>query len=478
MIHKRYLLPLLCGILLQSGCTTIDPNLTMQVESAEHFSAPNAAKGAKLTSEWYSDFGSQNLVSLIERGLAQSPDILVAFERINQAKILKQNAAAPLLPSLDFRGNTSASARESQNANTSRSDVSNAELSMSYELDVFGRIAANVRLAEANIATSKYDYEALKLTLAASIAQNYFLYQSTRQKATIAKNNLEIAQKVLDIMEARLRFGSINALDVSRQKNTLFTQEANLINLQNQLKAYKNAIAVLVGVSPNSFEIAKESLEEFSVHSIEAGLPSELLLRRPDIASSRAAIDASKAAIQVSDAARYPSFSLSGSSGVSSADLLAFRDPAYALSAGLGVSYNIFDDGRLTNARRIEESKANAVLQNYRSRVLTAFKEVEDALNTLHFTTQNLELAQKTLKESAYTFELATIQYKNGLIDFNTFLDVQQSFFSAKERLLSAKQERLIAQVTLYKALGGGFELKPNESAVTQASKSSSSASL
>ena len=445
----------LCVLFL--GCTTIEPNLNIEVESAKEFEAPNKSAHKISQENWWRDFGSKELSTLIEKGLQNSPDMLVAFERITQSRIARNTAATPLLPSVDLRGGSSISERDVYNTNATTSKSTNAEISMSYELDVWGRIAASVRLADENLAISKYDYEALKLSLAANIAQNYFLYQGALQRAEIAHNNVEIAKKVLAIMEARLKYGAINALDVSRQKTALFNQEANLITLQNQTKVYKNALAILVGLSPNSFEVAQESLENFSAPIVNAGLPSELLQRRPDIAASRAAISASKAAIQIADAAWYPSFSLSSAAGTSSGDLLAFSNPAYAISAGLGMSYNIFDDGRLTNARLTEESKANAVLQTYKLTLLTAFKEVEDALNAIDYTTQNLLLTQKTLKESAYTFELATIQYKNGLIDFNAFLDVQQTYFSAQERLLQAKQERLGASVTLYKALGGGF---------------------
>jgi len=146
--------------------------------------------------------------------------------------------------------------------------------------------------------------------------------------------------------------------------------------------------------------------------------------------------------------------------GVSSQQLLAFTNPLYSLSGSLGVNYNIFDDGRLTNARLIEESRAQAKLQEYKKVVLNAFKEVEDSLNTLHYTKENMTLLHKIEQETQKTFQLATVQYKNGRIDFTTFLESQQNYFNAKERLILAKQERLVTVVTLYKALGGGFIFK------------------
>lgn len=458
MQKRKISLLLLAGLLLQSGCTTIDPQLSIDVESGQRYEAPNMGETKMPKEEWWRDFEVDELTALIEQGLKESPDILVAFERIEQAQIARNNAAAPLLPSVDLKAGSSLSNRDGANTNAITSKATNAELGLSYELDVWGRIRSGVRLADANIAISKYDYEAIKLTLASNVAQNYLYYQSTLQRVAIAQNNLDIAQKVLAVMEARLRYGAINALDVSRQKATLYTQKSNLINLQNQLLAHKNALAILIGIAPNKLHLKPYSLDDIATPSIDAGLPSELLLRRPDIAASRAAINASKASIQIADAAWYPSFSLSSAAGVSSNALLALSNPLYGLSAGVGMSYNIFDDGRLTNAIRIEKSKAKVALQNYKITLLQAFKEVEDALNDIQYTNENLELTKKTLQEAAYTFDLATIQYKNGRIDFTTFLDVQQTYFSAQERFLLAEQDKLLSLITLYKALGGGFE--------------------
>ncbi|MBN2816794.1 MAG: TolC family protein [Campylobacterales bacterium] len=442
------------GVLFLSGCTTIDPHLSIEIEKAPHYKEQNSSTSHSVKEQWWQEFHTDNLNELINKALKQSPDLLSSYEKIEQAKIALNSAGAQYLPSVDLRATTNASSTDSRS-----SESTNAEVSMNYELDVWGKIAANIDNARESVSISIYDYEAIKLSLTSNIAQGYFNYIHTLQRVQIAKNNLEIAQKVLNVMEARLRFGTINALDVSRQKTTLFTQEATLIALQNQAKIYKTALAILVGESPSLFKLEKNSIETITIPTVSAGLPSELLLRRPDIASAQASIKASRASIMVKDAMRYPSFSLSGATGLSSLQLLSFTDPSYSINGGLGISYNIFDDGILTNARLIEESKAEAILQDYKKVVLTAFKEVEDALSTAQYANENLILIEKIVSETQKTFDLAAIQYKNGLIDFTTFLEIQQSYFNAQERHIVAKQERLVAVVTLYKALGGGFKL-------------------
>jgi len=460
-MKKNKILPLvLLKVFLLSGCTTIDPKLEITLEDVKSYDAPTTKTVAvnEISKEWWKDFNTSTLDDLIDKALLQSPDLLASYQKIEQAKIALNSAGAEYLPSLDLDAKTNASKIYPQDAKRQTLKSTSAQVTMSYELDVWGKIAASVEYANENISMSVYDYDALKLTLIADVTQNYFNYLNMLQRVQIAQNNLDIAQKVLNVMQARLRFGSINELDVSRQKTTLYNQKTILISLKNQLLAYKNALAILVGEMPSNFTLQKASFHEISIPSVNAGIPSELLKRRPDIASANAAIQASKASIMIADAMRYPSFSLNASAGGSSTDLLAFTSPVYALGAGLGVNYNIFDDGRLTNLRLTEESKAQATLQEYKKVVLTAFKEVEDALNEINFSKQNLELANKILLETKKTFQLATIQYKNGLIDFTTFLDIQQTFFAAQEHNLIAKQENLIALVTLYKALGGGFK--------------------
>lgn len=455
------------ALLFFVSCTTIEPKLDTTIETPKNYKETNNTEFS-IESEWYKDFGSQTLNTLVEKALSKSPELIANYEKIEQAKIALASAGAHYLPSLDLRANTNATRNESQTT-----ERTNAEIGMSYELDVWGKIAANIRASKENLTLSIYDYETLKLSLIASISTGYFSYQNTLQRVKIAQKNLDIAQKTLAVMQARLRFGSSNPLDVSRQKAVVLAQESNLIALQNQAEILKNALAVLIGETPSSFELAKESLLTIKVPKVAAGLPSELLLRRPDIASARAAIESSRALIQVADAIRYPSFSLTAASGLTSLELLSLSSATSSLGGGLSIHYNIFDDGRLTNARLTEESRARAKIEEYKRVVLIAFREVEDALSTTNYTQKNLEVLEELARESKYTYELSNHQLQNGLIDFTAFLQTQQSYFNAQERVITAKQERLTWAINLYKALGGGFSLLENQN-----SKSSSSEAL
>jgi outer membrane protein, multidrug efflux system len=434
------------------GCSTIDPNLSLDVEIAKEYAAKSYAK-QKLQERWWESFGSDELNALIDQALAQSPDILSAYEKIQQAKIALNSAGAEYLPSLDLRANTSLG----DNSDRGRIESSSASVALSYELDVWDRIGASQRAFESSLEVSLYDYEALKLVLCADVAQSYFRYLSTIQKEKITAQNLRIAQETLDVLQARYDFGAVDELSLRRQKIAYLAQEELLYSLQNQKILYKNALALLLGKNPSSFTLQGEVIEVIAMPEVDAGLPSELLLSRPDIAAVQASLETNKALIQAANANRFPRFALSGSGGLASDDLLSLNNATRSVELGLGLSYNIFDMGRLKNQVLIEESKAKQSLQNYRKTLLQAFGEVEDTLNSLAMNKKHLTLTKQKVKESKQSFELATIQYQNGSIDFTTYLEAQKSYFSSQEELVGKTEAKLQTLVTLHKVLGGGW---------------------
>ena len=434
------------------GCSTIDPDLRVDVEIVQEYAAKSYAK-QKLQERWWESFGSDTLNTLITEALAQSPDILSAYEKIQQAKIALNSAGAEYLPSLDLRANSSLG-DDSQRGSL---ESSSASVALSYELDVWDRIGASQRAYQSSLEVSLYDFEALKITLASELAKSYFHYLASEQKEKIAKQNLSIAKETLDLLEARYDFGAVDELSVRRQKIAYLTQEELVYSLENQKVLYKNALALLLGKNPSAFVLEGGVIEDLAMPEVGAGLPSELLLSRPDIAAAQASIEANKALIQAANANRFPRFSLSGSGGLASDELLSLNNATRAFELGLGLTYNIFDMGRLKNQVLIEESKAKASLQAYRKTLLSAFGEVEDTLNSLAMNKKHLTLTKKKVQESKQSFALATIQYENGSIDFTTYLEAQKSYFSSQEELVGKTDAKLQSLVTLHKVLGGGW---------------------
>ncbi|MDY0122393.1 MAG: efflux transporter outer membrane subunit [Sulfurimonas sp.] len=443
------------SVFLLLGCSTIEPELSLDVEIAKEYAAKSYAK-QKLQERWWESFGSDELNTLIDQALEQSPDILSAYEKIQQAKIILNSAGAEYLPSLDLRANTSLG----DNSDRGKIESSSASVALSYELDIWDRIGASQRAAKSSLEVSLYDYEALKITLCTDVAQSYFHYVATVQKEKITQKNLQIAKDTLDVLQARYDFGAVDELSLRRQKIAYLAQEELLYSLQNQRVLYKNALALLLGKNPSSFALKADAIETLLMPEVDAGLPSELLLSRPDIAAAQASIEANKALIQAANANRFPRFSLSGSGGLASDDLLSLNNATRSVDVGLGLTYNIFDMGRLKNQVLIEESKAKQSLQNYRKSLLNAFGEVEDTLNSLAMNKKHLTLTEQKVQEAKQSFKLATIQYQNGSIDFTTYLEAQKSYFSAQEELVSKTDAQLQSLVLLHKVLGGGWRGK------------------
>jgi len=450
------LLIILTGILF-SACSMSEPKLDTKIDTDENYSV-DTDLNVNVNAKWWEEYNSVVLNKLIEKALSKNPSLLASYEKIIQAQITLNNAGESYKPSLKADAQSSINKSYPNGADHTTAKRTNAQVSMSYELDIWGKVAAQIEAANSNISVSIYDQEAAKLSLVSNIIQNYFEYISTKEKLSLSKKNLTLAKKTLDIMNHKFDFGEINYIDLSRQKQVYLQESSSLVSLQNELNSYKNALAILVGDNPSSFEIDDHNLTDISIPKINAGLPSDLLYKRPDIASQKAAIESSKALIQVADATRFPSFSLSAAMGSASEKLISLNNPTNSISAGLGISYNILDYTRLNNLKLIEESKARALVQNYKDTVLNAFREVEDSLNSINYTTKELILEYEVLDESKKAFEIAKIQYKLGAIDFNTFLDIQKSFFNAQQQYINVQKKKLIATLNLNKALGGGFK--------------------
>lgn len=440
------------GGFLLLGCSTIEPELSVDVKLSQEYAAKSYGQ-QKMQERWWESFGSDLLNKLVIEALESSPDILSAYEKIQQANIALNSAGAEYLPSLDLRANSSLG-YDSDRGNIQSSAAS---VALSYELDVWDRIGALQRASKSSLDVSIYDYEALKITLISDLATNYFHYLSSVQKEKIAKQNLHIAKETLHLLEARYDYGAVDELSLRRQKIAYLTQEELVYSAKNQRVLYKNALALLLGKNPSTFVLEAEVIEDIVMPQVSAGLPSELLLSRPDIAAAQASIESNKALIQAANANRFPRFSLSGSGGLVSDELLSLNNATRSVDLGLGLSYNIFDMGRLKNQVLIEESKAKQSLQSYRKTLLSAFGEVEDTLNSLAMNTKHLDLTKQKLQESKQSFTLASIQYENGSIDFTTFLEAQKSYFLSQEDLVDKIDTKLQSLVTLHKVLGGGW---------------------
>ena len=440
-----------------TGCGTTSPMLKPNVTApaAWNEAAPAGAMG--VSADWWHGFGSAELQSLVDQALAGSPDLAIAMERVRQAEAQVRIAGASLFPTIDL-GFGASTRVTNDSRGTTRTEASTVNVAVSYEVDLWGRNRSGVRSAESSLAATAFDRDAARLTLIAGVASGYFDVLSLRSRLAIARENLAIAERVLELVSARARNGAASALDLSRQQAAVLSQRAALLPLEQQERQTLAALAILTGRLPQGFDVKAAGVSDLQVPGIDPGLPSELLVRRPDLASAEARLASANADVAAARAALLPSISLTGSAGLASGALLAvLGGPTSAISLGLSVLQPIFDGGRLRGQVSVAESQERELVESYRKAILTAFGEVEDALVAASRQAQQEVLQQQVQAQAREALRLAEIRYREGADDLLTVLDAQRTLFSAQDQLAQIRQNRLDAAVDLYKALGGGW---------------------
>jgi NodT family efflux transporter outer membrane factor (OMF) lipoprotein len=420
---------------------------------------PGATDAVALTRDWWHGFGSAELARLIDDALRASPDMAIAAERVLQAEAQVRIAGASLFPALSFGAGTARRETRPEGGSWSGADSASATLSASYEVDLWGQIAAGKRSAESSLLGTRYDRETVQLTLVAGVANGYFQLLSLRGRLAIARRNLEIAEGVLKVVDARVRNGASSKLDLSRQLSGVLSLRAALPALALQERQTLYALAILAGRQPQGFDAADAAVIDLAVPRVAPGLPSDLLVRRPDLASAEAQLASANANVAAARAALLPSISLSGSAGLASNVLVNFlNSPTAAWSLGASLFQPIFDGGRLRGQVDVAESRERELVEGYRRTVLAALADVENALAAVGRTAEQEALQAQVVEQSRIALRLAEVRYREGADDLLTLLDAQRTLFQAEDQLAQIRLSRLQASVALYKALGGGWQ--------------------
>lgn len=458
---RRRAVPAAAGALLAllAGCGTFNaPPPSHGVAMPAGYTQTPAGRPTLLAADWWQGFGSGELAALIAAALEGSPDLAIAIRRIEQAEAQARVAGAPLFPVLNL--NAGSSRAESRAAGASRAatgDASSLSLSASYEIDFWEKNASGARAALSSLAASRFDGETARLTLVSGVANAYFQVLSVRDRLRLARDNIAIAERVLAVVGSRLKFGNASGLDLNRQQTTVLTQRAAVPPLQLQERQSLAALAILLGRAPQGFNIAANSITALGVPVASPGLPSDLLLRRPDLASAEAQLAAANANIGAARAALLPSIQLTGSAGVATSALLSLANPARSLSLGTSLLQPIFNAGRLQAQVDISASRQGELVETYRRAILAALADVENSLAAAGRSAEQEALQQQVRDGARRSLQLAELRYKAGSDDLLTVLDAQRTLFSAQDQAAQVLLTRLQASVALYKALGGGW---------------------
>jgi len=435
---------------LPDTVTTIAP-VSWSVET------PKDAVDAKT---WWSQFGDPVLDELVSSVLTGNLDLQAAAERVKQAQAVTTQKHAVLLPELDATA-TASDTRQNTPPPLGYVREGGVGLALNWSPDVFGGERLDLLAARAKLVGQQHVVDELRLALAADTASAYVNLRWAQAELRILQDNLGIRQRTLQLTQERLRYGLSTQLDVARAQNQLNGLQARIPRARSTIQHELSLIAVYSGRTPESVDklvLAMPGPIPNPKGAAPQTLPSEALLRRPDVLVAYATVQQRAAEVGVSRAERYPKFSLNLSDGLLAASYLGMPTLTDNLfSAALNATSPIFSAGRITAGIEQSESKMRESQLNLQQTMLQALKEVEDSRSDLVSTTDATQRLADALGASEQSLKLANQLYKGGATDFLDVLSAQQTYLQDSDLLNQAKQEHALAAVALYRSLGGGW---------------------
>src|SRR5213592_588861 len=415
--------------------------------------------------DWWNIFGDQTLNDLQGRATGANQELKAAVARVEQARATARVARSELLPTLNADSSYTRQ-RFSPNQVPSFGDLTannyRGALDLSYEIDLWGRVRRGFESARADAQASLAAFHNVLLALQADVAQNYFALRALDAEIATVTGTMNLRKEQVRLVRSRFEGGIGSELDVARAETELATTEAEAASLAQRRAELENAIAILAGANPAVFKLS--ALDDANTKwnpqppVVPAGLPAELLERRPDVAEAERQLASANARIGVAKAAFFPVLSLTGSGGYVSGDIdsLMHRE-SRTWSIGPSLSLPIFAGGRnRANYKRSQASFDEAVAR-YRQQVLVAFGEVENSLSGIRHLVDQAAAQQRAVANARRAAELATDRYRSGIVSYLEVVDASRDALQAERANAQLAGQRLIAAVQLIKALGGGW---------------------
>jgi NodT family efflux transporter outer membrane factor (OMF) lipoprotein len=457
--------PIFALTLLASACAVAPlPPVATSTPLPTQFEQAAAANALTWPSAtWWEGFGDAQLSAFIAQAQTNNADLYQAAARVRQADARARQAGAALLPTVGLDAASSSFYGRTGSESQGETDYG-VGLGVSYDLDFWGRNRDLRDAATAARAAAAADGVPVALTVTAAVATTYFDLLAVQDRIEIARQTLAAAQDIVSVVQRRVEAGYSANADLTQAQAIVAAQKTVLPVLEQQALETRGALAILLGLPPEGFAIAPARLADLSIPAVQPGLPTELLVRRPDIVAAEANLVSAHADLAAARKAFLPSVSLTASGGlaypVMSAAVNSLDGFGLALNGGATLAQMIFDGGRIQG--QVDETRAreDELLGAYRGAVLASLSDVENALGSVaHLATQ-----QSALEEQVALSErvLRTVQrtYAAGGADFLAITDAQRSLYAASDQLADLRRARLAALVTLFKALGGGWQLQ------------------
>jgi multidrug efflux system outer membrane protein len=421
----------------------------------------------RVAKEWWRDFGDPDLDRTIDEALQENQGLKAALARVEQARALTGEARSAYLPMV---GATGLATREQTSETTtnrfphSLTTTYRLPLTLAWELDLFGRVRRLNEGARANFRATQELAEATRLAVAAETASAYFALAATDEETRIVADTLKLQKEMLSLVEARHEAGRASDLALEQARLAVSTSEADLADVAQRRSAFKNGLAVLLGQAAPEFELDERAPLKGALPSIPVGLPSELLLRRPDLAAAESGLQAANAQVGVAKSAFFPAISLTGSAGFASAELDSlFQRDSRAWSIGPGVYLPLFQGGRnRANYKRSQAAYEEAVA-GYRQSILAAMREVQDALTASQRLSEQSEAIARAVLSARRVRELAEERYLAGGTSYLEVIDAQRTALAVERGAAALAGQRWVTRVALIRALGGGWESESSQ---------------
>ncbi len=421
---------------------------------------------SEIHAAWWTVLGDAKLNELIDRASRQNLSLQAAGMRILEARARLAVARGNLFPQLQeaFGGFQ----RFNQSSTTANAlpvlnfDNWDLGLSAAWELDFWGRFRRAIETQEAILDAEIENYDDVLVLLQAEVATAYVQYRTFQERLKVARYNVELQQRTVEIVEVQFKNGRVTELDLAQAKENLAATRSVIPEYEARIRQTANAICVLLGEPPRdlSAELGEGAIPEVP-HEILVGIPADLLRRRPDVRRAERRAAAQSAVIGIAESEFYPHIAITGSVGLASADLSdLFRSDSFTGAIGPSFQWNILNYGRILNNVRAEEAGFYQAVYDYQNTVLTAAQEVEDGIVAYLKTREQVEAVDEAAAQALRAVEVATTQYRRGRINFQPVVYMQQILAQRQDQLAATRGSVVLSLINVYKALGGGWEAR------------------
>jgi len=484
-VHLTRLLPVVGVAVTLTGCAAVGPDYVRpELEVLDTWSTPQANGIEPVQpsfSDWWTAFNDPLLNDLVAMARLQNNSLEIAGLRVLEAQAILGIAIGNQYPQSQFTtgGVTYVSPSE---VGASAADFRTYDLSanVTWELDFWGRFRRGVEAADAALQASVADFEDLLTLLTAQVVDTYVVIRTTEERLRIAQQNIEIQERSYTIASVLFENGETSQLDVQQALTLLLGTRASIPGLEQALRQARNALTVLLGHPPGTLDELLDREGEIPVlpASVAIGVPADLLRQRPDVRRAESLAVAQNAQVGGAQADLYPSFSLSGSLGAESGGTQGggleelFSSDAVSFAAGAGFVWPFFNYGRIKNNVRVEDARLQQTLIAYQETVIQAAREVEDAIAAYDSNRRQGDILDQTVRSAELSNELSLIRYSEGFSEYQRVLDSQRALFTQQDRYARNRGDVVRGLISLYKALGGGWQTSGEQRFIDPATQS------